>query len=70
VRRNYPKKLEAHVPEFAKRIIAQYQLPKVWFCELVLLVLGQIETQGLIGGAMRRQSILGFSVLVRLATAI
>ncbi len=29
VRRNYPKKLEAHVPEFAKRIIAQYQLPKV-----------------------------------------
>ena len=28
VRRNYPQKLEAHVPEFAKRIIAQYQLPK------------------------------------------
>ena len=29
VRRNYPKKLEVHVPEFAKRIISQYQLPKV-----------------------------------------
>ncbi|MFN5978948.1 MAG: Coenzyme F420 hydrogenase/dehydrogenase, beta subunit C-terminal domain [Pseudanabaena sp.] len=29
VRRNDPKKLEVHVPEFAKRIISQYQLPKV-----------------------------------------
>ncbi len=28
VRRNYPKKLEAHVPEFAKRIVAQYDLPE------------------------------------------
>ncbi|AFY72177.1 coenzyme F420-reducing hydrogenase, beta subunit [Synechococcus sp. PCC 7502] len=27
-KRNYPQKLEAHVPEFAKRIIAQYKLPK------------------------------------------
>ncbi len=27
-KRNYPKKLEAHVPEFAKRIVAQYKLPK------------------------------------------
>ncbi len=26
--RNYPQKLEAHVPEFAKRIVAQYKLPK------------------------------------------
>ncbi|MFM7384651.1 MAG: Coenzyme F420 hydrogenase/dehydrogenase, beta subunit C-terminal domain [Microcystaceae cyanobacterium] len=28
VRRNYPEKLVAHVPEFAKKIVAQYQLPK------------------------------------------
>lgn len=28
VRRNYPQKLTAHVPEFAKRIVAQYQLPE------------------------------------------
>ena len=28
VRRNYPEKLAAHVPEFAKKIVAQYQLPK------------------------------------------
>ncbi|OUC16706.1 MAG: hypothetical protein B0A82_00315 [Alkalinema sp. CACIAM 70d] len=28
VKRNYPKKLEQHVPEFAKRIVAQYKLPK------------------------------------------
>lgn len=27
VRRNYPQKLAAHVPEFAKRIVAQYKLP-------------------------------------------
>ena len=27
-KRNYPHKLDSHVPEFAKRIIAQYQLPK------------------------------------------
>lgn len=27
-RRNYPGKLEAHVPEFAKKIVAQYELPK------------------------------------------
>ena len=26
-KRNYPEKLEAHVPEYAKRIVAQYQLP-------------------------------------------
>ncbi|MEO1145254.1 MAG: Coenzyme F420 hydrogenase/dehydrogenase, beta subunit C-terminal domain [Cyanobacteria bacterium J06638_22] len=26
-RRNYPQKLAAHVPEFAKRIVAQYKLP-------------------------------------------
>ena len=29
VRRNYPEKLEAHVPEYAKRIVARYKLPKV-----------------------------------------
>jgi hypothetical protein len=34
------------------------------------LVLGQIKTQELVGGAERRQPILGFYVLVRLATAI
>lgn len=28
VKRNYPEKLEAHVPEFAKRIVGQYQLPE------------------------------------------
>jgi 3,8-divinyl protochlorophyllide a 8-vinyl-reductase (ferredoxin) len=28
VKRNYPKKLEVHVPEFAKRIVAQYKLPE------------------------------------------
>jgi coenzyme F420 hydrogenase subunit beta len=28
VRRNYPQKLEAHVPEFAKRIVSQYELPQ------------------------------------------
>ncbi|MGI0492863.1 Coenzyme F420 hydrogenase/dehydrogenase, beta subunit C-terminal domain [Alkalinema pantanalense CENA528] len=28
VKRNYPKKLEQHVPEFAQRIVAQYKLPK------------------------------------------
>jgi coenzyme F420 hydrogenase subunit beta len=28
VRRNYPQKLAAHVPEFAKRIVSQYQLPE------------------------------------------
>ena len=28
VRRNYPRKLPEHVPEFAKRIVGQYQLPK------------------------------------------
>ncbi|MBW4507131.1 MAG: Coenzyme F420 hydrogenase/dehydrogenase, beta subunit C-terminal domain [Scytonematopsis contorta HA4267-MV1] len=28
VKRNYPKKLEAHVPEFAKRIVSQYKLPE------------------------------------------
>ena len=27
-RRNHPEKLEAHVPEFAKRIVSQYELPK------------------------------------------
>jgi 3,8-divinyl protochlorophyllide a 8-vinyl-reductase (ferredoxin) len=26
--RNYPEKLEAHVPEYAKRIVAQYKLPE------------------------------------------
>jgi coenzyme F420 hydrogenase subunit beta len=29
VRRNYLKARSSHVPEFAKRIIAQYQLPKI-----------------------------------------
>ncbi|MEG3976969.1 MULTISPECIES: Coenzyme F420 hydrogenase/dehydrogenase, beta subunit C-terminal domain [unclassified Microcoleus] len=29
VKRNYPEKLEAHVPEYAKRIVAQYKLPEV-----------------------------------------
>ncbi|PZO33560.1 MAG: hypothetical protein DCF17_21780 [Shackletoniella antarctica] len=28
VKRNYPQKLAAHVPEFAKRIVSQYKLPK------------------------------------------
>lgn len=28
VKRNYPEKLEAHVPEYAKRIVNQYKLPK------------------------------------------
>jgi coenzyme F420 hydrogenase subunit beta len=28
VKRNHPEKLEAHVPEFAKRIVAQYKLPE------------------------------------------
>ncbi|WP_017652360.1 Coenzyme F420 hydrogenase/dehydrogenase, beta subunit C-terminal domain [Fortiea contorta] len=28
VKRNYPGKLEAHVPEFAKRIVGQYKLPE------------------------------------------
>jgi coenzyme F420-reducing hydrogenase beta subunit len=28
VKRNYPEKLEAHVPEFAKRIVGQYKLPE------------------------------------------
>jgi hypothetical protein len=27
VKRNYLEKLEAHVPEFAKRIVGQYKLP-------------------------------------------
>ena len=27
-RRNYPEKLAAHVPEFAKRIVGQYKLPE------------------------------------------
>ncbi|MGK7926208.1 MAG: Coenzyme F420 hydrogenase/dehydrogenase, beta subunit C-terminal domain [Spirulina sp.] len=29
VKRNYPEKLEAHVPEFAKKIVGQYKLPDV-----------------------------------------
>ena len=29
VKRNHPEKLEAHVPTYAKRIVAQYQLPDV-----------------------------------------
>ncbi|MGH8002138.1 MAG: Coenzyme F420 hydrogenase/dehydrogenase, beta subunit C-terminal domain [Brasilonema sp.] len=28
VKRNHPEKLEAHVPEFAKRIVEQYKLPE------------------------------------------
>jgi 3,8-divinyl protochlorophyllide a 8-vinyl-reductase (ferredoxin) len=28
VKRNYPEKLESHVPEFAKKIVSQYKLPK------------------------------------------
>lgn len=28
VKRHYPEKLEDHVPEYAKRIVGQYQLPK------------------------------------------
>ncbi len=27
-RRNYPEKLESHVPEYAKRIVGQYELPE------------------------------------------
>jgi coenzyme F420 hydrogenase subunit beta len=29
VKRNYPEKLAAHVPEYAQRIVAQYQLPEI-----------------------------------------
>lgn len=29
VRRNHPEKLETHVPEYARRIVEQYQLPEV-----------------------------------------
>lgn len=29
VKRHYPEKLEAHVPDYAKRIVAQYELPGV-----------------------------------------
>jgi 3,8-divinyl protochlorophyllide a 8-vinyl-reductase (ferredoxin) len=29
VRRNYPNKLEAHVPEYAKRIVSRYKLPEI-----------------------------------------
>ncbi|MEZ2227388.1 Coenzyme F420 hydrogenase/dehydrogenase, beta subunit C-terminal domain [Microcoleus sp.] len=29
VKRNYPDKLDAHVPEYAKRIVGQYKLPDV-----------------------------------------
>lgn len=28
VKRNYPEKLEAHVPDYAKRIVGQYELPE------------------------------------------
>jgi coenzyme F420 hydrogenase subunit beta len=28
VKRNYPEKLEQHVPDYAKRIVAQYNLPE------------------------------------------
>ncbi len=28
LKRNYPEKLEAHVPEFAKKIVGQYKLPE------------------------------------------
>ncbi len=28
VKRNYPEKLDAHVPEYAKKIVSQYNLPK------------------------------------------
>ncbi len=28
VKRNYPEKLDAHVPDFAKRIVGQYKLPE------------------------------------------
>lgn len=28
VKRNHPEKLEAHVPDFAKRIVSQYELPE------------------------------------------
>jgi coenzyme F420 hydrogenase subunit beta len=28
VKRNYPEKLDAHVPAFAKQIVDQYQLPE------------------------------------------
>jgi 3,8-divinyl protochlorophyllide a 8-vinyl-reductase (ferredoxin) len=28
VKRNYPEKLDAHVPEFAKKIVGQYKLPE------------------------------------------
>jgi coenzyme F420 hydrogenase subunit beta len=28
IKRNYPEKLEAHVPEYAKRIVGQYKLPE------------------------------------------
>jgi coenzyme F420 hydrogenase subunit beta len=28
LKRNYPQKLEQHVPEYAKKIVAQYKLPE------------------------------------------
>jgi 3,8-divinyl protochlorophyllide a 8-vinyl-reductase (ferredoxin) len=28
VKRNYPQKLDAHIPEYAKKIVAQYKLPQ------------------------------------------
>jgi 3,8-divinyl protochlorophyllide a 8-vinyl-reductase (ferredoxin) len=28
MRRNYPQKLDAHIPEYAKKIVSQYSLPK------------------------------------------
>jgi 3,8-divinyl protochlorophyllide a 8-vinyl-reductase (ferredoxin) len=28
VRRNYPQKLDAHIPDYAKKIVAQYKLPE------------------------------------------
>jgi coenzyme F420 hydrogenase subunit beta len=28
MKRNHPEKLEAHVPDYAKRIVEQYKLPE------------------------------------------
>ncbi len=28
VKRNHPEKLDAHVPEYAKKIVGQYKLPE------------------------------------------
>ena len=45
VKRNYPEKLEAHVPEYAKQIVGQYELPE-WRLELIATRAFSFGTQG------------------------